>query len=1653
MKKWYPSLAFGALLMMLCSMSIQGTLSSSASADKLTDLSSVLTTTNEANSEGNSASFSLMAADTQAIDMPLSAARRDTIRDCNAVNVFRNAFEHLYPDTVAHRDTITICPPDNSKRVYITFTDFEIAPGDTLYVYDADQIMPSRQVAKFSGAGVSATGGWIQSECNPSGCLTFEFVTNGDNAKGRGWESWVTCRDRNDLELTFPNIPNQALTCEETYALVTIAPPTPLSICGELQDSFCLTIYNSHGHACLDSCIQAPATIRDTFGVGIYRAVWRLKQYPTYTIEQYFTVSAPTLVCNDEVFTPLGSACAIDIHPDMLLEGPCDTITDTLYYRIEVKIGDDPKNQKTIVGGGGPGIPYPTLEKDTLLRYGVKTLCSGSVDVKITRIYYEQLEPTMSICHGGMVETSCTTTLNFADQSPPFFLNYQGLDTVAACDTIGLMDALRLPTVIANCDTAEVVVDKVQLIDNVNACKTGKVLVTWKATDVCGNSSFLSDTIYIVRPTEFYNPGRTTLNCHEDKTYLDAETPGLLVGEIKNGELIVQDTVHLSTEDYICGYILVPNDEQYPSDCGEKWVRDWKVLDWCNASGGPRKIATQAVLITDTLAPMFIDCPDSAAVGGANNPMLVDLDHFECEINMTPERLGIPKAIDNCDPNPTVSMFHVARLHKGVWDTIGTNLSNSGALFCDTFRIGWLASDICHDQPKQDTCYKYVIIRDVTKPTAVCVDQLNFSVGSDWARIVGVDDVDGGSWDACGIANREISFDGIHWDTTAILSCDAIHDDPKLHLRVTDTKGNQNICWTRINVKDDIYPSCGKLPDVNLWCDEFKTGELGVSTDTNENGAFDDDEYLPLEGAMLDSFNLQYGNPIDICDDNIKCHPMKIEQEYQLAEWPCGQTKILRRYRAIDWGPNKSPWETQLIELQYRPNWELTLPTDWQGDCGEAFPDARLDIRFGACDQIGWEHKDKVFVIEDEACYKVERTYHIINWCLYKAGDKPYRLNRMEDDHGFVHDRRTINHEQFATNGYLTYIQVLKVHSFGGPDISINDVDTCLAGDGMAGPTATTADGMYDCDETRTFSAEATTCIDFEDLDWWWSVFIDNVKVDSGKGSKFNYIVNPGIEYWVSFSASDPCGNSATQNRKFHFTDCKKPTAYCRAGTGITLGQEGKIEIWASDVDLGSFDNCTPKDLLRLRLWHASLGEPPANIDQVLALPSNITFDCQYVGSQIVRLYVIDKERQYSFCTSVVDVQDNMNVCKPVGAQNAFVSGSIQTTDNQMMNNVQVIATDSDGKSIATVTENGLFQLSLPKNNTYTLTPEMDTDPLNGVTTFDLVLISKHILGLQSFNSPYQHIAADVNQSGTISAYDMVQLRQLILNITQQFPNNTSWKFVADDYVFTSQDPAAEAYEESAMLTNMEDEMKVDFMAVKIGDVNQSANFSQSVAAASRSYTAIEVEDQRLEAGETYTVDFKLPTGTELEGYQFTIDFKDLELVDLVESTAKKPNFGFNLTQRGLLTTSWNVNGAAETASDAPLFSLVLKSSTAGQLSEKLSITSSVTAAEAYDADGHITNVRLDFIGDQPDHIQLYQNRPNPFRDNTAIGFYLLEAGKADLSILDVQGKVLKEVRGTYEKGYHEIQLNAADLSETGVLYYQLTTDKKQVVKRMIVVE
>ena len=98
-------------------------------------------------------------------------------------------------------------------------------------------------------------------------------------------------------------------------------------------------------------------------------------------------------------------------------------------------------------------------------------------------------------------------------------------------------------------------------------------------------------------------------------------------------------------------------------------------------------------------------------------------------------------------------------------------------------------------------------------------------------------------------------------------------------------------------------------------------------------------------------------------------------------------------------------------------------------------------------------------------------------------------------------------------------------------------------------------------------------------------------------------------------------------------------------------------------------------------------------------------------------------------------------------------------------------------------------------------------------------------------------------------------------------------------------------------------------------------------------------------------------------------------------------------------------------------------------------------------------NANTPIFGSCEEAFTLYQNQPNPFQEETVIGFYLAKEGSATLSIHEVSGKILKVIEGDYGKGYNEVSVARSDLAASGVLYYQLYTEEHSATMKMIIME
>ncbi len=88
------------------------------------------------------------------------------------------------------------------------------------------------------------------------------------------------------------------------------------------------------------------------------------------------------------------------------------------------------------------------------------------------------------------------------------------------------------------------------------------------------------------------------------------------------------------------------------------------------------------------------------------------------------------------------------------------------------------------------------------------------------------------------------------------------------------------------------------------------------------------------------------------------------------------------------------------------------------------------------------------------------------------------------------------------------------------------------------------------------------------------------------------------------------------------------------------------------------------------------------------------------------------------------------------------------------------------------------------------------------------------------------------------------------------------------------------------------------------------------------------------------------------------------------------------------------------------------------------------------------------------DKVTLYQNRPNPFRNETYIGFYLPKSQKISMEIFDVTGRQITINEGTFTAGSHAMKFNQDELKQQrGILYYRLRTSDEVLTKKMIMLD
>ncbi len=220
---------------------------------------------------------------------------------------------------------------------------------------------------------------------------------------------------------------------------------------------------------------------------------------------------------------------------------------------------------------------------------------------------------------------------------------------------------------------------------------------------------------------------------------------------------------------------------------------------------------------------------------------------------------------------------------------------------------------------------------------------------------------------------------------------------------------------------------------------------------------------------------------------------------------------------------------------------------------------------------------------------------------------------------------------------------------------------------------------------------------------------------------------------------------------------------------------------------------------------------------------TKLTFSCEDVSSLYqVEIHAWDPSGKTGFCrTQLFVAESEYVVCH--SQHHSDISGTVKTPQGTPIPEIE-IATSGSSESTRKSDSEGSFVFSdLLSGRPYSVKPISPDDFLNGVTTLDLLIIRKHILGVDSIDDPFLLIAADVDRNGTINTLDLLHLRKVILGMEDVFPNNNSWVFIPENFQFPDPTNVLDGSLPGEInIDTLRDGAETNFIGIKIGDMDRS---------------------------------------------------------------------------------------------------------------------------------------------------------------------------------------------------------------------------------------
>jgi len=461
------------------------------------------------------------------------------------------------------------------------------------------------------------------------------------------------------------------------------------------------------------------------------------------------------------------------------------------------------------------------------------------------------------------------------------------------------------------------------------------------------------------------------------------------------------------------------------------------------------------------------------------------------------------------------------------------------------------------------------------------------------------------------------------------------------------------------------------------------------------------------------------------------------------------------------------------------------------------------------------------------------------------------------------------------------------------------------------------------------------------------------------------------------------------------------------------------------------------------------------------------TFDCDDVGLfigvdlfawEIVNgdtipfdLVPQDTTTVINICKGEIEVRDPFGAC--TGTLNG-IAGVINTIDGTGIPDYSLTLNGSGLDPVYSEVDGTYAFPMMPDGGSYLVSTYNNNDVMNGISTLDLILIQRHVLGLATFDSPYKYIAADINNNEKISGTDILELRKMLLGMHVEFPNNMSWRAIDAGFEFPDpNDPWITKLPETYEIPFLDGDVKADFVGVKIGDIDGSVsvNLKAEVESATRTENTEILMVHRVE-NET-SVKVSTTRNLEVAGMQFSLDLAGMQVAEIVSDHFTDGEIGFYETAHGIVNVTIARAEAIALDADEIIFEIITECTNCQITPMNFKLSNIGLNPELY-LDDELNTVPLAIewrtIMENESLFTVYQNNPNPWTNFTKVDIALPKAEVVNIKVYDVNGRLISSSSENMNAGMNTIQFDNMKISGSGVFYYEISTASRSERYKMI---